>query len=569
MRTEVEAMVTIHRTDLAYANGQKTGLPKGLVGGMKLNTRQMPVCAAGRFQGSGHGDVELSYSMARGCTRLLDGEIANVELIGTASDTDPSGVHMILKNGTSHAWVVLDKSPSGSGNTLKLCGMPFSSQLVNYSAGIAVGLFMLLHKNTFTDFASAVEKAVDEWRGQDPKQKAQALALMADELTYRVEEMIEARDPLGVESVVMDREQPTGFETVFTGGQELKEALTNSQSFNMFFPGAKSASATSSTSQPQNGFSFVGDLPLKLTDCVLRGKHVLLTGPTATGKTLCVEEVCLQIGAPLTIIRGSEGLEDRDLIGATTLASETSPTGEMATRTVFTYGPLPEAMLLGKRQHELHLQEIETAKSESRDPRPIPPSVLLVDEINRLQTRFQNFLLSAMNVRKATMDYYLRIPDNNEEITCPAGFLVIVGARNVGGNFIGTNPMDIALERRFFKKIDVSYLGDDGELQLVMNKTSLDQELARVLVKVASDTRYQLSQLRAPLDTDTLLKWAEELAYQMAQGQIATDQTLLGIARDTVFGVVLDRSERGVFDPAGEAILSDNITENYRDIFKI
>jgi MoxR-like ATPase len=565
---EVGAMVTIHRSDLAYANGQKTGLPKGLVGGMKPNTRQMPVCAAGRFQGPGPGDVELSYSMTRGCTRLLDGEIANVELIGTTLDTDPSGVHMILKNGTSHAWVVVDKSPSGSGNTLRLCGMPFSSQLVNYNAGIGIGLFMLLHRNTFTDFASSVEKAVDAWSGQDIKQRARALALMADELTYRVEEMMESRDPLGVEAVIMDREQPTGFETVFSGGVELKEAFTSSQSFRQFFPGAKSASATSTTSQPQNGFSFVGDLPLKLTDCVHRCKHVLLTGPTATGKTLCVEEVCLQVGAPLTIIRGSEGLEDRDLIGSTTLASETSPTGEIATKTVFTHGPLPEAMMLGKRQHDLHIQEIETAKSESRDPRPIPPSVLLVDEINRLQTRFQNFLLSAMNVRKASVDYYLRIPDNNEEITCPAGFLVIIGARNVGGNFIGTNPMDIALERRFYKKIDVGYLGDDGELQLLMNRTGLDQNLAKVLVKVASDTRYQLSQLRAPLDTDTLLKWAEEVAYQNSLGQIATDLMLLEVARDTVFGVVLDRSERGGFDPAGEAILTDNITENYKDVFK-
>lgn len=561
-------MVEIHKPDLIYANGQKTGLPKPLRGGMKLNSRSMPVCAAGRFNGSAPKDAQLSYSMARGCAKLLDGDISEVEMIGSASDPEPTGVHLILANKTSHAWVVIDDSPNGSGKVLKLCGMPFSSQIVNYNAGIAVGLFLLMHRKDYPDFADSVGKAVAIWSGQDDKQKAMALALMADELTLQVEKMIDGNDPLGVTSVIMDREQPSGFETVFTGGIELKEAFTSSQAFKIFYPVAAAASVQPLAPQTQNGFTFVGDLPLKLTDCVLRGKHVLLTGPTATGKTLCVEEVCLQIGSPLTIIRGSEGLEDRDMIGATILASEVSPNGEAATKTVFTYGPLPEAMMLRKRQHDLHIQEIETAKSESRDARVIPPSVLLVDEINRLQTRHQNFLLSAMNVRKATMDYYLRVPDTNEEITCPAGFLVIIGARNVGGNFIGTNPMDIALERRFYLKVDVPYLGDDGELRLVIDRTGLEQELARVLVKVASDTRYQLSQLRAPLDTDTLLKWAEEVAYQKAQLQSVTDQTLLEVARDVVFGVVLDRSERGGFDPAGEAILTDNITENYKDVFK-
>ena len=145
-------------------------------------------------------------------------------------------------------------------------------------------------------------------------------------------------------------------------------------------------------------------------------------------------------------------------------------------------------MILGRKQYELHIRELENAKMENREPVRIPPSVLLVDEINRLQLRFQNFLVSAMNVRKATMDYYLRIPDNNEEITCPEGFLVIVAARNVGSVFAGTNPMNLALERRFYKKIDVNYLPQESEAQLVRSRTGLDPDLIRVLVKVAADT---------------------------------------------------------------------------------
>jgi MoxR-like ATPase len=194
-------------------------------------------------------------------------------------------------------------------------------------------------------------------------------------------------------------------------------------------------------------------------------------------------------------------------------------------------------------------------------------TVLLIDEINRLQLRFQNFLVSMLNVRKAAQDYYLRIPDTNEEVTCPDGFLVVIAARNLGSAFAGTNAMDLALERRFYKKIDVNYLPPESEATLVQARTGLDPKLTQVLVKVTSDTRYQLSQLKAPLDTDTLLKWAEELAYLKSNGTDITNQTVLDTARDVVFNIVLERSERGGFDQAGEAILTDNISENWRDAF--
>lgn len=223
--------------------------------------------------------------------------------------------------------------------------------------------------------------------------------------------------------------------------------------------------------------------------------------------------------------------------------------------------------MLGRKQYEQHLMEIEDAKRESREPLRIPPSVLLIDEINRLQLRFQNFLVSTMNVRKATQDFYLRIPDTNEEITCPDGFLVIVAARNVGGAFLGTNPMDLALERRFYKKVQVDYLPSEHEAALVRFRTGLDQKLTQVLVKVAADTRFQLAQLKAPIDTGTLFTWAEELAWLKLNGAAVTDQLLMETAKDVLFDICLERSERGGFDPAGEAVLTDNISENWRDVF--
>lgn len=534
--------VLIH--DIQGGAGTRTGLPKPLVGGMKLNTPEMPVCAAGRNSAAS----ALSYPLVRGCVKLLKGEVGQVEIVGRQGDTKPAGIHLVLSNGTSHAWVQVDDSPDGSGKALWLRGMPFSSQLFSFNAGIALGLFLLWNSKTYPGFASAVAKAVSS-KGSD-ETYAQAVALMADEMAFAVEGMLDGTDPLGICCVLLDREQPSGLDASFEGGDLLKSAFTDPDSIRKL-----STKSTTEDAAP----SFMGDLPEKLIDCVRRGKHVLLTGPTATGKTRCVQEVTSYLGCRTFYIGGCEGLEDRDIIGSVSIQNG---------NTIFVNGPLCASLAAGHEQARKWKSEQESARREGRDPIQVPPAVLLVDEVNRLQSRFQNVFVTALDVRPVTGDYYFQIPDTGEELTCPAGFWVMIAARNVGSNYTSVNSMDLALERRFYKKIDVEYLQAEQEAELVRTRTGLPEDLTRILVKVASDTRYQLSQLKAPLDTDTLLKWAEELAYLGSAGTQITQQSLLDTAREIVFNVVLERSERGGFDPAGEAVLTDNISENWRDVME-
>ncbi|MHB1455320.1 MAG: hypothetical protein ACYC0V_00235 [Armatimonadota bacterium] len=144
-------------------------------------------------------------------------------------------------------------------------------------------------------------------------------------------------------------------------------------------------------------------------------------------------------------------------------------------------------------------------------------------------------------------------------------YLTIVGARNFGSSYVGTNSMDLALERRFDIKVDVDYLEPKEEAALVIARTGLDSKIAFALVKTASDTRKQIAQLRAPIDTDTLLKWADELVYIQSRGVVITDKTVLDVAEKVVFDIVLDRTDRGQFDPAARSIMIDNITEAWKE----
>jgi len=113
---------------------------------------------------------------------------------------DDPVVSRVLSNGSSHAWVGVEEDPGGS-KQLMFRGMPFSGPLVNYNFGLAAGLFAMLNRSTYPSFVSAAGKAVEAWASQDETSKAQTLALMADEMAFVIEEMIEGRDPCGIQSV--------------------------------------------------------------------------------------------------------------------------------------------------------------------------------------------------------------------------------------------------------------------------------------------------------------------------------------------------------------------------------
>lgn len=551
----MDSKTQLTRDQLHHLDGKTVPGSTGLRGGMALGTQDMPK-AAGRAPDD---DARLSFSFGAAATKILSGEIMDAILIGTSRDTDPAGVHVVLKDKSMSLWAVTRKHSDGSA-ILDLAGSTMGTSVFSYFGGMAVAAFILMNHHSYPDVSDALGAAHDAVAAGDDSRVLGASARLADELTFACERMLDGTDPLNIRQIYFGREEPKDFDQIFAGGDALKEAFANRPGLEAFMKTKAKPVTFASAVYGDDTIttSFIGELPKKLRDSIRRGKHVLLTGPTATGKTTCAEEVCLAMAAPYVLIRGYEGLEDRDVIAAVALVDG---------NTVTTYGPLPEAMKLGYAQYEKHLTELSAAQTEGRDPNFVPPAVLILDEVNRLQPRYQNFFVSAMNVRSGTNDYYLRIPDTNEEITCPVGFFAVIAARNFGASYIGINPMDLAFERRFHKKIEVAYLEADAEIGLLKNRTGIDDLAAKVLVRVANDSRTQLAQLRAPVDTDTLLKWSEEVAYAQRQGIGINEQIIIDLARDTIFSIVLERTERGEYDPAGEAVMTDNISEACKEVY--
>ncbi|MBN1668004.1 MAG: AAA family ATPase [Anaerolineales bacterium] len=61
---------------------------------------------------------------------------------------------------------------------------------------------------------------------------------------------------------------------------------------------------------------FVGWQLAALEEALSAGEHILLAGPTGSGKTICFQQVAARSPATVVSIEGKEGLTDLDFLGA-------------------------------------------------------------------------------------------------------------------------------------------------------------------------------------------------------------------------------------------------------------
>jgi MoxR-like ATPase len=216
---------------------------------------------------------------------------------------------------------------------------------------------------------------------------------------------------------------------------------------------------------------------------VLRGKNVLLTGPTGTGKSQTALAVAKAMGREVFYIN----------LGATQ-----DPRGSLIGNTHFS-------------------KEEGTFFNESAFVRAIqtPDTVILLDEISRAHPEAWNILMTVLDPgqRYLRMDEAVGAP----EVKVAEG-VSFVGTANIGGEYTAVRVMDRALLDRFIIA-EIPHLMPAEELGLIKQIfPSLPAEAANSLVQIAGTTRMESRSDSAKINTAISTRSVVEMAGLLADG---------------------------------------------------
>jgi len=130
---------------------------------------------------------------------------------------------------------------------------------------------------------------------------------------------------------------------------------------------------------------------------------------------------------------------------------------------------------------------------------------LFIDEANRMPTRTLNILLGVLSRGKVVLTEH-----GSEEVKAKEGFQVVM-AMNLGKGY-AVNTLDTALLNRFSCALEFRYLPPREEEKLLIEKTKVDPEIARIMVKVANETRSlkRAKELSGEITPRGLFAWAEK-----------------------------------------------------------
>lgn len=210
----------------------------------------------------------------------------------------------------------------------------------------------------------------------------------------------------------------------------------------------------------------------ELVESLDENMNCLLIGPTGTGKSLCVLESVERLKRPrrIFVIEGHSSLKEFDLLGGYV----PNGSGEFVWRD----GIVTQAV-----------------REEG--------SLLFIDEANRIPARVLNVLLGIISRRCVVLTEH-----GSEEVPASDDFCVVM-ASNLGKGY-HVESYDAALVSRFPVVLEFHYLPTREEEQLVRERTGISKDEARVMVKVANETRRlrRSHELSGCLDPRGLIAWA-------------------------------------------------------------
>lgn len=266
-----------------------------------------------------------------------------------------------------------------------------------------------------------------------------------------------------------------------------------------------------SPSSTKDGFYMTPDNWRILVRNIKKHVNTMIIGPTGSGKTSCVKEVCSRMGIPLHVFDMGSMIDPiSNLLGVHRLEDGKS---------IFDYAKFTKV-----------IQE---------------PCVILLDELNRSSLGANNVLFPCLDDRR----------ELNVEIACGKGVrsikihpeVTFIATANIGSEYTGTNMIDRALLNRFFP-LELNIIPDTEEVNVLVNRTGIDKEVARSIVKIANNIR-SLSKkqeistsisIRETLMISELVSdgWSVKSAMEMVYLPIYEGTNLEG-ERSTVYKTIL------------------------------
>ena len=206
----------------------------------------------------------------------------------------------------------------------------------------------------------------------------------------------------------------------------------------------------------------------------IRGKNILLLGPTGCGKTLSAQTVAKAIGREDNFFYFNLGATQdarSALIGNTHFDKKTG--------TLF--------------KESSFIKAIRT-----------PNAIILLDEISRSHHDGVNILMTVLD----DLQRYLRLDEKDDcEVVKVADGVTFIATANVGNEYTATRVMDRALLSRFPVKIEVTPLDKDSEFNLLKNRFNISDEDQLDILKAVCEIAELI------VDGFNLLEIAESTIY--------------------------------------------------------
>ena len=215
----------------------------------------------------------------------------------------------------------------------------------------------------------------------------------------------------------------------------------------------------------------------------------LVAGPAGCGKSSLAREFAARTGRPFFEFSVPNIRESRDWFGSKGIGDDNRP----------------------KWFESLFVRAIRTEGA-----------VILLDEVNRCATGVANVLLPLLDHRAST--YFEEMA---QTISC-AKHLTWFGTANEGRKFGGTFALDAAFKDRLSTRVEVTYLPQDVEANLLVQRTGISKPDALRLVEIANITRtLSESEEADALDHALSTRALIESAHMLVNGGPKSKKTLL------------------------------------------